>query len=80
MKVDELAVVQGWPETVTTLRRWRVAPARRLTPWALGSMFVALSLLAATCVTTAIALPIIAAAAAVETWITPGLLHGLLPG
>ena len=48
MKVDELAIVQGWPQTVTTLRRWRGAPARRLIEWSLGSLVVAFSLLAAT--------------------------------
>src|SRR5689334_19845600 len=48
MKVDELSVVQGWPQTVTTLRRWRVAPRRRLAEWSLGSAVVAFALLAAT--------------------------------
>jgi hypothetical protein len=48
MKADGLAVVQGWPETVATLRRWRRAPGRRLTEWALGSLAVTAFLLAAT--------------------------------
>jgi hypothetical protein len=48
MKADGLAVVQGWPDTIATLRRWRGAPGRRLTEWALGSAAVALALLAAT--------------------------------
>jgi hypothetical protein len=48
MKVDGLAVVQGWPETVATLRRWRRAPGRRFADWALGALAVALLLLAAT--------------------------------
>jgi hypothetical protein len=48
MKADGLAVVQGWPQTAATLRRWRRAPGRRLTEWALGSLAVALALLAAT--------------------------------
>jgi hypothetical protein len=48
MKADGLAVVQGWPDTVARLRRWRGAPGRRLTEWALGSAAVALALLAAT--------------------------------
>jgi hypothetical protein len=34
-------------------------------------------LLAATLVTTACALPLLVGAAAVETWVTPGLLRGL---
>jgi hypothetical protein len=48
MKPDGLAVVQGWPETVATLRRWRRTPGRRFTEWALGSLAVTLFLLAAT--------------------------------
>jgi hypothetical protein len=48
MKADGLAVVQGWPETTATLRRWRRAPGRRPVEWALGSLVVALALLAAT--------------------------------
>ena len=48
MKADGLAVVQGWPETVATLHRWRRAPGRRLGEWALGSLAVTVFLLAAT--------------------------------
>jgi hypothetical protein len=48
MKADGLAVVQGWPETVATLHRWRRAPGRRLAEWALGSLAVTVFLLAAT--------------------------------
>jgi hypothetical protein len=48
MKADGLAVVQGWPETAATLRRWRRAPGRRPAEWALGSLVVAVGLLAAT--------------------------------
>jgi hypothetical protein len=48
MKADGLAVVQGWPETVATLRRWRRAPWTRFNEWALGSLAVAVGLLAAT--------------------------------
>jgi len=47
MKADGLAVVQGWPETVATLHRWRRAPGRRLGEWALGSLAVTVFLLAA---------------------------------
>jgi hypothetical protein len=48
MKADGLAVVQGWPETAATLRRWRRAPGSRPLEWMLGSLAVAVSLLAAT--------------------------------
>jgi hypothetical protein len=48
MKADGLAVVQGWPDTVATLRRWRRAPGSRPAEWALGSLAVTLFLLAAT--------------------------------
>jgi hypothetical protein len=48
MKADGLAVVQGWPETVATLHRWRRAPGRRLAQWALGSLAVTAFLLGAT--------------------------------
>jgi hypothetical protein len=48
MKVDSLALVQGWPHTVVTLRRWRRAPWRLLGTWALGSLAVTLALLTAT--------------------------------
>lgn len=48
MKADGLAVVQGWPEAVATLHRWRRAPGRRLGEWALGSLAVTAFLLGAT--------------------------------
>jgi hypothetical protein len=48
MKADGLAVVQGWPDTLATLRRWRHTPGRRLGEWALGSLAVTVFLLAAT--------------------------------
>jgi hypothetical protein len=48
MKADGLAVVQGWPQTVATLHRWRRAPRRRLGEWALGSLAVTALLLVAT--------------------------------
>jgi hypothetical protein len=48
MKADGLAVVQGWPGTTATLRRWRRDPGAKLFEWALGSLAVTLFLLAAT--------------------------------
>ena len=48
MKAEELAVVQGWEDTRVTLRRWNADPWPVLRGWALGSLAVALALLAAT--------------------------------
>ena len=57
MKADSLAVVQGWPHTVVTLRRWRRTPRRVLGAWALGSLGVTAALLAATWLVAANAVP-----------------------
>jgi hypothetical protein len=48
MKADELALVQGWPHTRATLRRWNATPWRVLGAWALGSLLVTALLLGAT--------------------------------
>ena len=48
MKVDDLALVGGWPHTVATLRRWNASPWRLLGAWALGSLAVTLLLLGGT--------------------------------
>jgi hypothetical protein len=48
MKVEDLAIVGGWPHTQATLRRWNVAPWGLLRGWALGSLAVTLALLGAT--------------------------------
>ncbi len=48
MKADDLALVAGWPHTRATLRRWNTAPLRRIAPWALLSLLIALALLGAT--------------------------------
>ena len=47
MKAEELAVVQGWDDTRLTLARWRRNPLAVLGPWVLGSLAVAIGLLAA---------------------------------
>ena len=47
MKAEELAVVQGWEDTRLTLARWRRTPLAVLGPWVLGSLTVAVALLAA---------------------------------
>src|SRR3954471_2368145 len=57
MRSDQLALVQGWPHTRATLRRWNAAPWRVLGPWALGALVVAVGLLAATWLVAAIRLP-----------------------
>jgi hypothetical protein len=48
MRSDQLALVQGWPHTRATLRRWNATPWRVLGPWALGALLVAVGLLGAT--------------------------------
>jgi Stage II sporulation protein M len=48
MKADQLALVQGWPHTRATLRRWNAAPWRLLGAWTVGSLLVTGLLLAAT--------------------------------
>ena len=48
MKSDQLALVQGWPHTRATLRRWNAAPWRLLAAWSLGSLCVTALLLVAT--------------------------------
>jgi hypothetical protein len=57
MKADSLAVVQGWPHTVLTLRRWRSSPWRVLAGWTLGSLLVTFALLGATWLVAANAVP-----------------------
>jgi hypothetical protein len=57
MKAEELALVQGWDDTRAALRRWRIAPVRVLGEWALGSLAVALTLLAATWVVAILSTP-----------------------
>ncbi len=48
VKSDQLALVQGWPHTRATLRRWNAAPWRLFAAWSLGSLLVTALLLAAT--------------------------------
>jgi hypothetical protein len=57
MKVEELALVQGWDETRTTLRRWNAAPWGVLGAWALGSLIVTALLLAATWIVAIVSIP-----------------------
>src|SRR5919199_1818846 len=48
MKTEDLAVVQGWADTRDALGRWNRRPWRGLGRRALGSLAVAVALLAAT--------------------------------
>jgi hypothetical protein len=48
MNTENMAVVQGWADTRSALRRWSARPARSLVPWALGSLAIAGLLLALT--------------------------------
>ena len=48
MKAEELALVQGWDDTRSALRRWNAQPWNVLRKWALGSLAVTGLLLAAT--------------------------------
>jgi len=57
MKSDQLALVQGWPHTRATLRRWNADPWRVLAPWALGALAVAVGLLAATYLAASVRFP-----------------------
>jgi hypothetical protein len=48
MRTENMALVQGWADTRSTLRRWGARPGRALLPWSLGSLAIAVLLLAAT--------------------------------
>jgi hypothetical protein len=57
MSYEQLALVRGRADTLAALRRWRRTPAATLGPWALGSLAIALFLLAATWVVATLSLP-----------------------
>jgi hypothetical protein len=48
MRTEQLALVQGWDDTRTALRRWRRQPLSVLGPWTAGAFLVAVLLLLAT--------------------------------
>ena len=48
MRTENMALVRGWADTRSTLRRWSVRPGRALLPWSLGSLAIAVLLLAVT--------------------------------
>jgi hypothetical protein len=55
MTTEELALVQGWDDTLAALRRWRLRPVAVLGPWALGAFGVAVALLVTTWVVASVA-------------------------
>ena len=57
MNYENMAVVQGWADTRSALRRWSVRPGRALLPWSLGSLAIAVLLLTATWVIATLATP-----------------------
>jgi hypothetical protein len=57
MHLERMAIVQGWGDTRAALRRWNAAPGAVLGPWLLGSLAVALTLLAATWVIAVLSVP-----------------------
>jgi hypothetical protein len=57
MSTEQLALVQGWDDTRSALRRWRSAPLSVLGPWVLGALAVAATLLAATYVVARLSKP-----------------------
>ncbi len=48
MSAENMALVQGWADTRSTLRRWSLRPGRALIPWSIGSLAIALLLLTTT--------------------------------
>ena len=57
MNYENMAVVQGWADTRSALRRWSVRPGRALLPWSLGSLAIAALLLTATWAVATLATP-----------------------
>jgi hypothetical protein len=58
IRSEELALVQGWAATRRTLERWKEHPWPVVAGWA----------------AVAIAVPVLLAAAAIETWVTPHVI------
>jgi hypothetical protein len=54
---EQLALVRGWDDTRSALRRWRRRPVAAIGPWALGSLAVAALLLGATWVVAMLSVP-----------------------
>ena len=48
MRTENMALVQGWAYTRSTLRRWSLRPSHALVPWSIGSLAIAVLLLTVT--------------------------------
>ncbi len=48
MNTENMALVQGWADTRSALRRWSLRPGRALLPWSIGSLAIAGLLLTVT--------------------------------
>jgi hypothetical protein len=57
MSFEQMALVQGWADTRSALRRWQARPAAVLRPWAAGSLVIALALVGATWVVAMLSVP-----------------------
>ncbi len=56
-RAEQLALVQGWDDTRSALRRWNAHPFAAVGPWVIGSLAVAVALLLATWVVAMLSLP-----------------------
>jgi hypothetical protein len=57
MSYENMAVVQGWADTRSALRRWSARPGHALLPWSLGSLAIAALLLVATWIIATMTMP-----------------------
>jgi hypothetical protein len=48
MKTENMALVQGWADTRSTLQRWKLRPGHALLPWSIGSLSITVVLLTVT--------------------------------
>jgi hypothetical protein len=48
IRTENMALVQGWADTRSALRRWLARPVHSLAPWALGSLVISVLLLTTT--------------------------------
>jgi hypothetical protein len=57
MRTENMALVQGWDDTRSALRRWKLRPGHALLPWGLGSLAIAALLLTLTWVIATLSTP-----------------------
>jgi hypothetical protein len=57
MNTENMALVQGWADTRAALQRWSWQPRKPLLPWSLGSLAIAVALLAATWLVATVSTP-----------------------